>query len=125
MPGSAVQNLQDFHTLLHPHGNILDLRIRIHLQVVAPGKLQDPVSRRFDIHRNAFFRLHAKNNIFGYGKWLDQHKMLVYHTDPQVDRLLRAVDDHLFPIDGNGSFRRLVQTIQNVHQRTFSGTVFS
>lgn len=51
--------------------------------------------------------------------------MLMYHTDPQVDRLLRAVDNHLFPIDSDGSFRGLVQTIQNIHQRTFSGTVFA
>ena len=51
--------------------------------------------------------------------------MLVYHTDSHIDGLLRAVDDHLFSIDGDGSGCGLVQTVENIHQRTFSCAVFS
>ena len=67
----------------------------------------------------------AENDILENGHGLYQHKMLVHHADAQFDSLGRGLNANWFSVEVDGTFRGLVQTEQHVHQRTFSGTIFT
>ena len=68
---------------------------------------------------------HTKNDIFGHSKWLDQHKVLVYHTDSDVNGILRAVEMNLFFIDKDLSTGRFVQSAEHIHHGALSGSVLT
>ena len=51
--------------------------------------------------------------------------MLVYHTDTDVDRILRAVEVNFFFIDKDLSTGWFVQSAEYVHHGTLSGSVLT
>ena len=122
---SAVQNLQDLHTLLHADGNILYLCIRINLHTITLGQLHDLLSRCLLINGKAFGRLHTKDDVLGHRKGLDQHEMLVYHTDSDINGVFGTVKMNFLLIDKNLSAGRFIQTAEYVHHGTLSGSVLS
>ena len=122
---TAVKHLQYLHTLLHPNGNILDLCVRIDLHAITLRQLHYLLSGGCLIDGKPLYRLNSQNNIIRYRKWLDQHKMLVNHTDPDVDSILWTGKMHLFPFNKNLSAGRLIKPAEHIHHRTFTGSVFS
>ena len=70
-------------------------------------------------------RLIPEDDVFSDCKRSDQHEMLMDHTDPQFNGLVRAVDLNLFPVDKDLAGSRPVETVENVHQGGFSRTVFT
>ena len=122
---STVQNLQDLHTLLHADGNILYLCIRINLHTITLGQLHDLLSRCLLINGKAFGRLHTKDDVLGHRKGLDQHEMLVYHTDSDINGVFGTVKMNFLLINKNLSAGRFIQTAEYVHHGTLSGSVLS
>ena len=122
---TTIQNLEDFHTLLHTYGNILDLCVRVYFHSVTLGQFQDFLSCCCLVDGQALGRLHTKNDVFGYSKWLDQHKVLVYHTDSDINSILRTVKMYFLFINKNLSAGRFVKSTEYVHHCTLSGSVLS
>ena len=113
---ASVQRLQDLHALLHADRNVLDFRIRVNRQSVAFRELHHIFPGRCHVQRNPLFRFHAQDNIFRDGKWLNQHKVLMHHSDAMINGIAGCVHDNLFPIDQNVAGRGLQKAIQLIHQ---------
>ena len=122
---AAVQYLQDLHTLLHADRDIFYLCVRIYLHAVALRQLQHLFLCGFLVYGQPLDRFHAQNDILGYSKRLDQHEVLVYHTDSDVNGILRAVEMNLFFIDKDLSTGRFVQSAEHIHHGALSGSVLT
>ena len=120
-----VQHFQDFHPLLHTHGDILDFGIRVNLQAVPLGELHHPLPGCFSIHCQSLGGLCAQDNIVQHGKALHQLKVLVHHADVQGRGIVGVVDFHNLAVLFDNAGFRLVQAKQDAHQRGFTGTVFA
>ena len=88
--GTPVKNFQDFYSLLHSHRNIFNLGIRIDFHVVALGKFHHFLSGCCLVDHQASHRFDTQNNVFCYCKGLNQHEMLMHHTDTNVNGIFRA-----------------------------------
>ena len=62
-----------------------------------------------------FYRVHP----------VHQHKMLMYHPDPQVHRLPGRSDFYLFAANEDLSGIRTVNAVDDIHQRALTGSVFA
>ncbi|MPN48415.1 hypothetical protein SDC9_196022 [bioreactor metagenome] len=51
--------------------------------------------------------------------------MLVYHTDAQIDRIRGPFDLYTLPAEENFAFVRLMNAVEDVHQRRFPRAVFA
>jgi hypothetical protein len=69
--------------------------------------------------------IHTKNNILGNGKWLNEHKVLMHHTNTKLNSTAWSVHYYLFPININFAFGWLVQTVEYIHKRTLTRTIFT
>ena len=90
-----VKHLDDLDCLLLRDSHIIDLLVRVHIKSVAVADLLDPFGSRFQI---IFVFLQSENDILGSCHDVDQFEMLVDHTDPEVERILRRADRYLFPV---------------------------
>ena len=122
---TPVKHLQDLHPLLHADGNIFDLCVRIYFHPVTFRQLQYFFLCRLLIHNQPFDRFHAENNILCHRKRLNQHKMLMHHTDTDINRILRAGKLDFFSVNKDLSAGRPVQATQHVHHRTLSRAVLA
>ncbi|MPN42181.1 hypothetical protein SDC9_189737 [bioreactor metagenome] len=78
-----VQHLEDLHTLLHAHRNILDLRVRIHFQAIALAELHHPFAGFILLQHAPARLLSPQNDIIQHRKNLHQLEMLMDHADAQ------------------------------------------
>ncbi|MPM72753.1 hypothetical protein SDC9_119729 [bioreactor metagenome] len=119
-----VEHFQNLGALLHTHGDVPHIGVRVHHQSVFfrqghhlfPGLclLQEAVPAR----------LHAHDNVVQHGEALHQLKMLVDHTDAQGVCVVWVLDGNLFPVHADGPLFRPVQAEQDAHQRGLSRAVF-
>ena len=123
--GLTIKRLKDFDTLLHPYANVLDNSVRVDVQLVFFGKLQQRLSRFAQRGTQQLPVLSPKNNIFEDCKILDQFKVLEHHSDTSRNCGLTVGNLRLFARDENLTGVRFVKTIQNRHERRFTGTVFT
>ena len=70
-------------------------------------------------------RFTAKNNVFPYCHIVDQHKMLMHHSQSHFKCFHCCLMFDLIPINFDASPVRLVKPKQNLHQCSFSCTIFS
>ncbi len=84
--GLAVQQLDDFHALLHAHGQILNVAVRVHSQAVLVGNFADAGRGPLAVQETAVFcRFFTQHHIFGHRKHGHEHEMLVDHADSAGD----------------------------------------
>ena len=121
----AIERLEDLDTLLHAHAKLFDHGIRIHLQTVLffqRNQLFACLAERW-CQQAAIFC--AKNNVFQNCEILDQLEMLEHHADACRNRGLAVGDVCLLPADEDFTGVRFVESVENAHQRGFSGTVLT
>ena len=120
-----VKHLKDLGTLLHAHGDILDLCVQVYGQAVFIGQLLDLFPGVFPLQKTALGILRAKNNIIQHGEHIHQLEVLMHHADMQCRGIVGVPDlDHL-TILFNDTLFRLVKAEQDAHQGGFSRTVFA
>ena len=122
--GSMVQCLQNLCSLL---GSDRQLAYHLHgidLQSVHFGELPYPIRRSLTLKNSKFHRFISHHNVFGHCQMVHQHKMLVNHLDPKRDRRFRGLHGYFFSLEINLAGLRLVQTIDDLHEGGFSGTIF-
>src|SRR5260370_17408130 len=66
-----------------------------------------------------------QHDILGYGQGRNQHKVLVYHTNMQPDSIAWPRDVRNLPVDENLTTIRVNQSIEDIHQGRFAGSVFA
>ena len=120
----VIKKFDDLHPLLFSHRKLPDNSRRIHLQIKASGALGDPFLHFSGIQQKSLF-FRVERYIFGDCQCGNQPEMLMDHSDPQIDRILRGIDGDLFPVTENLTAVRPVNAGQNIHQRAFSCPVFS
>ena len=87
---APVERLEDLDALLHAHREVRDAGVRVDLQAVALGDLDDLAARGREVDDAEPRRLAAEHDVLGDRERLDQHEVLVHHADAQVDGLARA-----------------------------------
>ena len=67
----------------------------------------------------------AQHDIFQNTERINQHEVLVHHTDPYTDSVARGVDTDLVTIDYHLTTVSLVEAVKDTHQRGFAGSVLT
>ena len=67
----------------------------------------------------------AEHDIFQHGEIRHQHEMLMHHADPVGDSIGGMTDGNLLAIDPDIACINGIKTIKDIHQRRFTGTVFT
>ena len=122
-----VEGLQDLHPLAYTDGEILDLRVRIDVQLVLLGELDDPLSRRTPIERaeGPAHGLCAECHGLDHVEDRHEHEVLVDHADAGLDGAHGIVEDAFLAIDEDLAGIGLVQARQDVHERRLAGAVLA
>ena len=124
--GSAVQSLEDFDTLLHTDGNIPYALVRIDIESVFFDNIQDILSGLSHVQADgAYGRLGAQDDILSNCEILHQHKVLVYHADAVFNGSGRAFNIDLLSVDENLTLIRMIEAVEDIHQRAFAGAVLT
>ena len=121
----AVEHLQYLHALLHAHGDVLDLRVEIHLQAVSLGKLLHLAPRLLLLEEAQLRVLRAEDDVVQHREHVDQFEVLVHHADVQRGGVVGIVDLNLFAVLLDDSGLGLIEAEEDAHQRRFSGAVLA
>ena len=121
----AVEHFENFGSLLHADGNILDLRVRIDAQTVALRQGDDLLARLLLLQEARLVRLHAENDIVQHREALDQLEVLVNHADVEVVGVVGVADFDNLSVLFNDAALRLIEPEEHAHQRRLAGTVFA
>ena len=123
---TAIQGLQNLNTLLHTNRNVFNLGVRVYVKAVFLNNLQDLLTSSLWIKdATSLSDLVAQNNIFCNSKVLDQHKVLVNHTNTVSDSIGWARNGYTLSVEVNLALISRIQAIQYVHKRTFTCAVLS
>ena len=124
--GAADQSLQDFHLLLHAHGDVHDLGVGVHLQVELPGVfLRDLHGLLLIDEKAGLLGHHAQDHVFRHGEAGDQHEVLVHHADALGDGRRGGGEIDLLSVDPDLARGGLLQAEQHLHQRGLSRAVLA
>ena len=121
----TVQRLQNLHTLLHAHGDVLNFRVGVDGKTVALGNLLHIFPGLRHIQGNSLSRLGAQHDILCDGEGLDQHEVLMHHADSRVDGVPGIAHFNGFAVDQDLAGGGLEKAVKLVHQRGFARAVFA
>ena len=121
----AVKHFEYFHSLLHSHGYIRYISIRVYFKPVFLGQRHHLTARFLLFKKAGGGGLDPENNIFKNGEHLNQLEMLVHHSDMKIVGVVRIVYLHDLAVLFYYSAVRLIQTEQHAHQRGFTCTVLA
>ena len=115
--GLPVQRLQDFDPLLVSDGQVFDQRVRVHIQFVFAAEVFQSTAglRQRRAQQAAIFG--AQHHVFQHREILHQLEMLEHHADTGADGALAVGDQGGFAVDENLARVRLVEPVQDRHQR--------
>ena len=77
------------------------------------------------VEQDALARLDAEDDVLGHRHHRDEHEVLVHHPDPVLDGVGRRVQDDGLALDADLAFVRLVEAVDDVHQRRLAGAVLA
>ena len=123
--GAAEQGLEDLDPLLHAHRQLRDRGVEVDLQPVVALERLDLGPGAGDAALQGDATLGAQQQVLQDGERLDQHEMLVDHADAGLDRILRAANGPLLPVDQDLAAVGLVEAVEDVHQRRLAGAVLA
>ncbi len=67
----------------------------------------------------------AQHHVFGHGERRHQHEMLVHHANPLANGVGGALDVDTLTVNVDFSLVRRIKPVEDIHQRAFSGAVFT
>src|SRR5215213_11483800 len=89
------------------------------------GELSDLRSGALEIERNSAAGFGPEDDVLGDSHRLDQHEVLVDHTDAECDRVVRRFDIAHLPIDKDLATFSGVETVGDTHRRGLSRAILA
>ena len=120
-----VEHLQDLGALLHAHGDVLDVGVRVHLQAVLFGQGQDLLAGLILLEESGFGGLHAHDDVVEDREALHQLEVLMDHADAQIVGVVGVLDLDLLPVLLDDPLLRLIEAEQHAHERALAGAVLT
>jgi hypothetical protein len=108
-----------------PTASRVDHRVRVHLQPIALHQLADACGNNVQIEPGLARRAQAEGDVLGDGHVLHQHEVLVDHADAVVDGIGRRMDHNALAVQVDLAGIRLVEAVENLHQRAFAGAILA
>src|ERR1043166_137195 len=121
----TVKRLEEFDALLLSNRKMLDDSIGINSQLEFFREVADLDSRSGEVEGYCIAGLCTEHNIFGDGHGIDQHKMLMDHTDAERDSVMRRGYLARLAFNQDFTFVGFVESISDAHRRGFPGAVFT
>ncbi len=121
----AVEHLEDFHTLLHAHGDVLNEGIGLNQQAILLGQRHHLLARLLHAQHAVLGGFHPQHNVFQHREVMHQFEVLVHHADAQRVGIVGVPHLYWFAVLADLAFLRLVQAKQDAHQGAFPGAVFA
>jgi len=124
---TAVEGLQDFDALLDADRDVLDGGVGVDVEPVPLAQLDHLRAGLFAVDHEAAeaTRLVAQRDVLGDGHRVDQHEVLVDHPHAGVDGIPWGVERPGYTIDHDLAGGRLVEPVEDVHQRRLPGPVLT
>ena len=123
--GPAKQRFENFHSLLQPHRQILNHRLRVDIQLIIFFQaLQDLAGIGLGSSQQSA-TLGAKDDVFQHGEIIDQHEMLMHHADASGNCVLGGGNGCRPAIDQNFTAIGLIIAVEDAHQGRFTGAIFA
>ena len=119
---AAVKDFDDLHRLLFGDGHIVDLLFGIELEAVFFG---DGVHFFVDALCAVAPALCAEHDVLRRRENIDELEVLVHHTDPVAEGVLRGGDDDLLTVYEDLPFVGIVDARDHIHERGLSAPVFA
>ncbi len=125
--GLAIERLEDLDALADADRQILDHRVRIHLEAVPLRDLDDPGLRLLAVeHADGALRVFdAEHDVLGDREDRHEHEVLMDHADAGRDRVARPVELDRLVVDQDLALVRLVEAVQDVHEGRLARAVFA
>ena len=120
----AIEHLENLDALLHADGDVLHLRVQIHLQPVALGQLLHLFARFLLLQEAQLCRFRAEDDIVQHRENVDELEVLMHHADAQRRRVVGVADLHRLAVFADLALLGLIQAEQHAHQRGFARAVF-
>jgi hypothetical protein len=123
--GVAVQRLQDLHALTDAHREVTDDGVWVDVETVLLGQLVHLATGPFPVDDEPAqsSRLVPQGDVLGDGHRVHEREVLVDHPDAGGDGVPRRVELPARAVDDYVARGRLVQPVEDVHQRGLAGTV--
>ena len=121
--GVAVEHFQNLHTLLHSHGNVLNLHVGIDVQSVLFAKRLDSCGSLLSVQDESAFL--SQDYVLGNRKVSHKLKVLVDHSDSKPRRVIRILYRNFLSADFYRSPVGMIKPEQDAHQRGFSRPVLA
>ena len=118
------QNLQDLHMLPLSEVKLPNLRVRIHGKAILRRDSINFIAKLLFIDLPPG-RMEGKEYIFQNCESRNEPEILKYHSDTLFAGNRRIPALHFFSVNIQISGSRLIDTIEHLHQRTFSRTVLA
>ena len=123
--GLPVQRLEDFDALLHPHAQILDHGVGVHVQPVFFLQRHQLLAGLAQGGRQRPAVLGAQNDIFQHGEVFDQLEMLEHHADACCNCGLAVGNVGFGAADENLASVGFVKDVEDAHQGGFACAVLA
>ncbi len=120
-----IECFDDLHALTFAHGQCPHGRARVNVQPIGAAQLVDSRLHPIQIQERATAGGQPQRDIFGHRERIHQHKMLVDHTDAQVNGGCGRSDGYGAAIEPDLAAVGRIETIENLHQRGFARAVFA
>ena len=115
---APVQGLEDLDPLLLPDGDRLHTGGGIDGEVERPREVGHPLVRSAVVEQDARLRrLRREHDVLRDCHHGNQHEVLMHHADPVLDRVFRRMQPNGLSLDEDLALIRLVQAVEDVHQR--------
>src|SRR5919199_534355 len=123
--GLAVEGLKDLYPLLDADGEVGYLRSRVDSEPVALAQLLCGPDGALEVEGCAPARLRAEHDVLGDGEGRDEGEVLVDHPYAPIHGVSGVVDLDLLAVYGNGARVRLVEAVEDLHQRGLARAVLA
>ncbi len=121
----AVEHLEYLDALLHADGDVLDLRVQVHLEAVFLGERLNLFARLALLEEAELRRLRAEYDVVQHGEDLDELEVLVDHAYAEPGRIVGVVDLYDLAVLLDNALLRLVHSEEHAHQRALARAVLA
>ena len=120
------QGLDDLHSLLSTHRQILDEGVGVQVEAETRRDLAHGFAGAFTADDpGGSGGLEAQRDRLGDREDGDEHEVLVHHADARRDRVAGALKRHGLAVDEDLSLIGGVHPVQDVHERGLARAIFS